>query len=57
MSVSLRAIIKETSTSNRLVLTSNETGTANSISPTFTGTLGTDLGLIDINNPAQPTPR
>jgi len=45
------SIISETSTSNRLVLTSNETGTANSISTTFTGTLGTDLGLTQITPP------
>jgi flagellar hook-associated protein 2 len=45
------SIISETATSNRLVLTSNETGTANSISTTFTGTLGTDLGLTQITPP------
>jgi flagellar hook-associated protein 2 len=45
------SIISETSTSNRLVLTSNETGTTNSISTTFTGTLGTDLGLTQITPP------
>jgi len=45
------SIISETSTSNRLVLTSNETGTANSISTAFTGTLGTDLGLTQITPP------
>ncbi len=45
------SIISETSTSNRLVLTSNETGTANSIGTTFTGTLGTDLGLTQITPP------
>jgi len=46
-------IINENSTSHRLVLTSKETGNANAINLSFTGTLGTDLGLSDINNPAQ----
>jgi len=46
------SIVTETSSSNRLVLTSNETGTANSISTSFTGSLGTDLGLTQIT-PAQ----
>lgn len=38
-------ILSETPTSNRLILTSNNTGAANAISTVFTGTLGTDLGL------------
>jgi flagellar hook-associated protein 2 len=46
------SIVTETSSSNRLVLTSNETGTANSISTSFSGSLGTDLGLTQIT-PAQ----
>jgi len=44
-------ILSETPTSNRLVLTSNNTGTANAISTTFTGTLGTDLGLTSVTAP------
>ncbi|MFQ5643904.1 MAG: flagellar filament capping protein FliD [Thiogranum sp.] len=46
-------IISENSGSNRLVLTATETGNANAISLSFTGSLGTDLGLADINDPAQ----
>ncbi len=46
-------IITETTGSNRLVLTSRETGNANALNLSFTGTLGTDLGLTDINNPTQ----
>ncbi|MCO6412063.1 MAG: flagellar filament capping protein FliD [Thiogranum sp.] len=46
-------IISENSSSHYLVLTSRETGNANAISLSFTGSLGTDLGLSDINNPAQ----
>ncbi len=47
------SIVSENSGSHRLVLTSTETGNANAISITSTGTIGTDLGLTDINNPAQ----
>ncbi len=47
------SIVSENSGSHRLVLTSTETGNANAISITSTGTVGTDLGLTDINNPAQ----
>ncbi len=39
------SILTETPTSNRLILTSDQTGTANAITTAFTGTLGTDLGL------------
>jgi flagellar hook-associated protein 2 len=46
-------IISETSGSHRLVLTSKEIGNANAMNLSFTGSLGTDLGLIDINNPTQ----
>ena len=46
-------IISENSTSHRLVLTSNETGDANAIGLSFTGSLGTDLGLANINTPGQ----
>jgi len=42
-------IISENSGSHRLVLTSNETGNANAIDLSFSGSLGTDLGLTDIN--------
>ncbi len=46
-------IITENSGSNRLVLTSTATGNTNAINLAFTGTLGTDLGLTDINDPLQ----
>jgi len=44
-------ILSETPTSNRLVLTSDNTGTANAITTAFTGTLGTDLGLTSVTAP------
>jgi flagellar hook-associated protein 2 len=46
-------IISENSGSHRLVLTSTETGNDNAMSLSFTGTLGTSLGMSDINDPAQ----
>ena len=46
-------IISENSSSHRLVLTSTETGDANAMGLYFTGSLGTDLGLSDINVPGQ----
>ncbi len=46
-------IISENSGSHRLVLTSTETGNANAINLSFTGSLGADLGLSDINDPAK----
>ncbi len=46
-------IISENSGSHRLVLTSTETGSANAMSLSFTGSLGSTLGLTDINNPSQ----
>jgi flagellar hook-associated protein 2 len=46
-------IITETTGSNRLVLTSIETGNVNAMSLSFTGSLGTALGLTDITDPAQ----
>jgi len=46
-------IITENSGSNRLVLTAAKTGNANAVNLSFTGTLGTDLGLTDINDPTQ----
>jgi len=46
-------IITENTGSNRLVLTSTETGNINAMSLAFTGSLGTDLGLTDITNPTQ----
>ena len=46
-------IVTETPTSNRLVLTSNATGSANAMTLGFTGTLGTDLGMTTINNVAS----
>lgn len=46
-------IVSENSGSHRLVLTSTETGNANAMSLSFTGSLGTSLGLTDINDPAQ----
>ncbi len=47
------SIITETTGSNRLVLTSTQTGNANAIGISSTGTIGTDLGLTDINTPTQ----
>jgi len=46
-------IISENASSHRLVLTSIETGNANAVSLSFTGSLGTALGLSDINDPTQ----
>ena len=46
-------IISENSGSNRLVLTAAKTGNANAIGLSFTGSLGSDLGLTDINDPLQ----
>jgi len=46
-------IITETTGSNRLVLTSTETGNVNAMSLSFTGSLGTALGLTDITDPTQ----
>ncbi len=46
-------IITENTGSNRLVLTSTATGNANAINLAFTGSLGTDLGLTDINDSLQ----
>jgi len=46
-------IISENDSSHRLVLTSTETGNANAMSVSFTGSLGAALGLADINDPAQ----
>jgi flagellar hook-associated protein 2 len=46
-------IISENSGSHRLVLTSTETGNANAMSLSFTGSVGSSLGLSDINNPSQ----
>jgi len=46
-------IISENSGSNRLVLTARETGNVNAIGLSFTGSLGTDLGLTDNNDPLQ----
>ena len=43
-------IINENSTSHRLVLTATQTGNDNAINLSFTGTLGPDLGLSDIND-------
>lgn len=45
-------IVSETPTSNRLVLTSNETGSAKAMTLAFTGTLGTALGMTKLNNVA-----
>jgi flagellar hook-associated protein 2 len=44
-------IVTESTGSNRLVLTSTETGNVNAMSLSFTGSLGTDLGLTDITDP------
>ncbi len=46
-------IISENSDSHRLVLTATETGNENALSLSFTGTLGTDLGLTNINVPTE----
>jgi flagellar hook-associated protein 2 len=46
-------IISENSGSKRLVLTATETGNDNAINLSFTGSLGTDLGLTNINTPGQ----
>jgi flagellar hook-associated protein 2 len=46
-------IISENTSSHRLVLTSTETGNDNAMGLSFTGSLGSDLGLTDINNPLQ----
>ncbi len=46
-------IITENTGSNRLVLTSTETGNINAMSLSFTGSLGTTLGLTDITDPTQ----
>jgi flagellar hook-associated protein 2 len=46
-------IISENSGSHYLVLTSSETGNDNAMNISSTGSLGTDLGLSDINNPLQ----
>ena len=47
------SIISENNGSHRLVLTSRETGNANAMSLSFSGTLGTSLGMADINDPAR----
>ncbi|TCK18853.1 flagellar hook-associated protein 2 [Thiogranum longum] len=47
------SIISENASSNRLVLTSTETGNANVLNISSTGSVGTALGLTDINDPAQ----
>lgn len=46
-------IISENSGSHRLVLTSTKTGNDNALNLSFTGTVGTALGLTDINDPLQ----
>lgn len=46
-------IISENTSSHYLVLTSSETGNANAIHLSFTGSLGTDLGLSNINDSAR----
>jgi flagellar hook-associated protein 2 len=46
-------IISENSGSHRLVLTSIETGNDNALNLSFTGTVGADLGLTDINDRTQ----
>jgi flagellar hook-associated protein 2 len=46
-------IISENSGSHRLVLTATATGNDNALNLSFTGTVGTALGLTDINNRAQ----
>lgn len=43
-------IISENASSHRLVLTSTETGSAKAMSLSFSGTLGTDLGMATIND-------
>jgi flagellar hook-associated protein 2 len=45
-------IVSETASSHHLVLTSNETGSAQAMTLGFTGTLGTDLGMSMLNNVA-----
>ena len=47
------SIISENNGSHRLVLTSRETGNANAMSLSFSGTLGASLDMADINDPAQ----
>ena len=44
-------IITENETSHRLVLTATETGNENSLNLAFTGSVGADLGMTDINDP------
>lgn len=46
-------IISENDSSHRLVLTSMETGNANAMNLSFTGSLGTALGMKDTNDSAQ----
>lgn len=46
-------IISENDSSHRLVLTATETGSANAMSLSFSGTLGTDLGMATINDIAS----
>lgn len=46
-------IISENETSHRLVLTSTETGNENAMGLSFTGSLGTGLGLTDLNTPTE----
>lgn len=46
-------IISENSASHRLVLTSTESGNDNALNLAFTGTVGTALGMTDLNNPAD----
>jgi len=46
-------IISENSGSHRLVLTSTETGNENVLGLSFTGSLGADLGLSNINLPTE----
>lgn len=46
-------IISENATSHRLVLTSAETGVDKAMSLSFSGTLGTDLGMATINDVAS----
>lgn len=45
-------IVSESANSHHLVLTSNDTGTAKAMSLGFTGTLGTDLGMTQLNTVA-----
>jgi len=46
------SIISENDGSHHLVLSSTETGNDNAMNLSFTGTLGTSLGVTDINDPA-----